>query len=145
MSHSRRLVTCSKLCFELYFTPWLDRWVIILRNQKLCQQQNGYHSECTERTQVTLVFHSAQLKVVRSTWPRSVTAPVKLWLSTSAARRMCVPIHVGLFREWKTTTLSWSLSVRVGIMTENGDLMEAMWNWGCTDLPHAFHSNIKNP
>ena len=55
---------------------------------------------------------------------------------------MCVPIHVDLFREWKTTTLSWSLSVRVGVMTENGGLMEAMWNGGCTQGSHAFHATI---
>ena len=30
-------------------------------SQKLYQQQNGYHSERTERTQVTLVFHSAEI------------------------------------------------------------------------------------
>ena len=57
-------------------------------------------------------------KVVCSTWPRSVTALLKLWSSTSATRRMCLPIHVGLFREWKTTTLSRSWSVWVVIIRE---------------------------
>ena len=27
-------------------------------------------------------------------------------------------------------------------MTENGDLMEAMWNGGCTQGSHAFHAAI---
>ena len=39
MFHSRRLATCCKLCFELYFTTRLDRWVIIPRNQNFYRQK----------------------------------------------------------------------------------------------------------
>ena len=81
-------------------------------------------------------------KVVCSTWPRSVTALLKLWSSISATRRMCHPIHVGLFREWKTTTLSRSWSVWVVIIRENGVMLRFMWKWGCTDLPYTFHPSI---
>ena len=81
-------------------------------------------------------------KVVRSTWPQSVTAPVKLWSSTSAAWRMCVLIPVGLFREWKTTTLSRSWSVRVGIMRENGDGMKIVWKWNCAYVLHMSQATI---
>ena len=81
-------------------TKWVSQWA---------------HWKNSGHTCLSLSYDSTAVrnKVVRSTWPRSVTAPVKLWLSTSAARRMCILIHVGLFREWKTTTPSWPWSVRV--------------------------------
>ena len=74
-------------------TKWVSQWA---------------HWKNSGHTCLSLSWDSTAVrnKVVRSAWPRSVTAPVKLWLSTSAARRKSILIHVGLFREWKMTTPS---------------------------------------
>ena len=110
-------------------TKWVSQWA---------------HWKNSGHTCLSLRYDSAAVrnKVVCSTWPRSVTALLKLWSSTSATRRMCLPIHVGLFREWKTTTLSRSWSVWVVIIRENGVMLRFMWKWGCTDLPYTFHPSI---
>ena len=85
MFHSRRLATCCKLCFELYFTTRLDRWVIIPRNQNFYRQKKRVsqwvHWKNSGHTYLSLSWDSTAVrnKVVRSTWPRSVTASVKLW------------------------------------------------------------------
>ena len=133
---------------KVYFTLTLDCWVIIPQNQKLYQQKKWVsqwaHWKNSGDTCPSLSRDSTAVrnKVVRSTWPQSVTAPVKLWSSTSAAWRMCVLIPVGLFREWKTTTLSRSWSVRVGIMRENGDGMKVVWKWNCTYMLHMSQATI---
>ena len=84
--------------------------------------------------------HTCLFTFVHSTWPRSVTAPVQLWSSSSAARRICFPIHVGIFKEWRTATLSFSWSVRVGIIRENGEVL--VWKVRCTYSLHLFQRSI---
>ena len=134
------LASCGKLCFEVYFTStgplihqtstttiWVSQWV---------------HWRSLGHTCLSLNWDSTAVrnKVVHSTWPRSVTAPVQLWSSSSAARRICFPIHVGIFKEWRTATLSFSWSVRVGIIRENGEVL--VWKVRCTYSLHLFQRSI---
>ena len=108
-------------------TIWVSQWV---------------HSRSLGHTCLSLNWDSTAVrnKVVHSTWPRSVTAPVQLWSSSSAARRICFPIHVGIFKEWRTATLSFSWSVRVGIIRENGEVL--VWKVRCTYSLHLFQRSI---
>ena len=61
-------------------TKWVSQWA---------------HWKNSGHTCLSLSWDSTAVrnKVVRSAWPRSVTAPMKVWSSTSAARRMRTPIH----------------------------------------------------
>ena len=47
---------------------------------------------------------------------------------------------MGIFKEWRTATLSFSWSVRVGIIRENGEVL--VWKVRCTYSLHLFQRSI---